>query len=46
MCLAPNTEKWPSGLRRTLGKRVEGNLTQVRILSSPPFSKLFFSALM
>ena len=28
-------ERWPSGLRRTLGKRVERKFTQVRILSSP-----------
>ena len=27
---------WPSGLRRTPGKRVGGNSSQVRILSSPP----------
>ena len=31
-----NMERWPSGLRRTLGKRVGRKLTQVQILSSPP----------
>ena len=30
------TERWPSGLRRTLGKRVGREPSQVRILSSPP----------
>ncbi len=29
-------ERWPSGLRRTLGKRVNRNVSQVQILSSPP----------
>ena len=27
-------ERWPSGLRRTLGKRVYGNVSRVRIPSS------------
>ena len=30
-------ERWPSGLRRTPGKRVGCKLSQVRILSSPPY---------
>lgn len=34
---AHRMERWPSGLRRTPGKRVGGNASQVRILSSPPF---------
>ena len=29
--------RWPSGLRRTLGKRVNGNRFGVRIPSSPHF---------
>ena len=33
-------EGCPSGLRSTLGKRVERNLTQVRILSPPPILRL------
>lgn len=32
-------ERWPSGWRRTLGKRVGRKPTQVQILSSPPFIK-------
>ena len=36
------SERWPSGLRRTPGKRVERKLSRVRIPSSPPFyDKLF-----
>ena len=31
------TEEWPSGLRRSPGTRVDGNVSQVRILSPPPF---------
>src|SRR5207244_13134501 len=30
-------ERWPSGRRRTLGKRVYGNVSRVRIEPSPPF---------
>src|SRR5438477_9493009 len=29
-------ERWPSGRRRTLGKRVYGNVSWVRIPPSPP----------
>src|SRR5882724_477333 len=31
-----STERWPSGRRRTLGKRVYGNVSWVRIPPSPP----------
>lgn len=31
-------EIWPSGLRRTIGNRVEGNLSRVRIPVSPPLT--------
>ena len=30
-----NLERWPRGLRRTLGKRVYGNVPWVRIPPSP-----------
>lgn len=33
-------EKWPSGLRRSPGKRVHGNVSGVRIPSSPPYPLL------
>ena len=29
-------ERWPSGLRRSLGKRVHGNVSGVQIPFSPP----------
>src|SRR2546421_6754271 len=31
-----SSERWPSGRRRTLGKRVYGNVSWVRIPPSPP----------
>ena len=35
-------ERWPSGLRRTLGKRVYVNsVSRVRIPSPPPFPRIF-----
>lgn len=35
----PPTDEWPSGLRRTPGTRVDGNVSQVRILSHPPLKR-------
>ena len=48
--LAAATERWPSGLRRTLGKRVYSNVSGVRIPFSlqneiPLFTKWDFSIL-
>ena len=35
--------RWPSGLRRTLGKRVYGNVPRVRIPLSPPYINQFLA---
>jgi hypothetical protein len=37
---SPNRERWPSGLRRTLGKRVYRKVPWVRIPLSPPSREL------
>ena len=35
--------RWPSGLRRPLGKRVYGNVPRVRIPLSPPYINQFLA---